>query len=116
LSGGAINQFLTDVSTYNTIIRDSGLTSQIEYKQPDGSWGTAVPPQPTQRVIRQPGSSGTTYFAERYTLDNNPNAKGEQINLMPEYRWRISGDIEGANQALRMRGYKALTRSQMAEE
>jgi hypothetical protein len=104
LSGGAINQFLTDVSTYNTIIRDSGLTSQIEYKQPDGSWGTAVPPQPTQRVIRQPGSSGTTYFAERYTLDNNPNAKGEQINLMPEYRWRISGDIEGANQALRNAG------------
>jgi len=106
LSGGAINQFLTDVSTYNTIIRDYGLTSQIEYKQPNGSWGTAVPPKPTQRVMYQPGSSpsGTTYSAERYTLDNNPNAKGEQINLMPEYRWRISGDIEGANQALRDAG------------
>lgn len=106
LSGRAINQFLTDVSTYNTIIKDYGLTSQLEYKQPDGSWGTAAPPKPTQRVMYQrgSGSGATTYRAEKYVLDNRPNAQGKQVNVMPEYRWRISGDVNGANQALRAAG------------
>lgn len=110
LTGEAIDQFLVDIATYNTIIRDYGLTSQIEYKQPDGSWGTAVPPRPATKVKLDEQNRGVAGLnSTRYTRVTDhplgqPTPESELVKTLPEYRWRISGDVNGANQALQAAG------------
>lgn len=103
LSGSAIDQWIVDTATYNKIIRDYGLTSQIEYPQPDGTWGPTPPPRPTQNVtLQQDGGRGTMNAGRsRYILNPTGQASaGQSLPLMPKYRWRVVGDVEGANQAL----------------
>lgn len=110
LTGKNIDQFLVDVATYNTIIRDYGLTSQLEYKQPDGSWGTAVPPRPATKVkgVQERGAYGldlgTKYTEVKDSRLSQPTPESELVKTLPEYRWRISGDVNGANQALQAAG------------
>lgn len=114
LSGNQIDQWLVDTAAYNKIIKDYGLTSQIEYKQPDGSWGTTPPPAPKQNVVfSQNSTSGFNVPSEKYSIhtpSNNasgfgvPSSGAPNVNVMPEYRWRVSGDVDGANSALNAAG------------
>jgi len=110
LSGGAIDQWLADTAAYNKIIRDYGLTSQIEYKQPDGSWGTTAPPAPTSKIFYVPGSTSGFGRQEKYVIGapaagpDRQSQAGTPVNAMPEYRWKISGDVSGANNALKAAG------------
>lgn len=115
LSGGAIDQWLADTAAYNKIIRDYGLTSQIEYKQPDGTWGVTPPETPNQDLIFSPARyrGGFSNSSDTYSIYspynnvsgfNSPSSSSPNVNVMPEYRWRIVGDVDGANNALREAG------------
>lgn len=106
LSGAAIDQWIVDTATYNKIIRDYGLTSQIEYKQPDGTWGATPPARPTTRIKFQAGSgpSGMNQQPSRYVVDQYGRGSGQDVEVLPEYRWVIAGDVDGANQALKNAG------------
>lgn len=113
LSGGGIDQWLTDVSTYNKVLTDFGIQSQIEYKQPDGSWGPTPPPNAkTQTLTYIRGSRGGTSSGQsRYEVgaprssgQYGSPARGQAIETLPEYRWRITGDVAGANSALKAAG------------
>jgi hypothetical protein len=113
LSGGGIDQWLTDVSTYNKVLTDFGIQSQIEYKQTDGSWGATPPPNAqTQTITYIPGSRGGTSSSQsRYEVGAPRSsgqygipARGQAIETLPEYRWKITGDVAGANAALKSAG------------
>lgn len=115
LSGAAIDQWIVDTATYNKIIRDYGLTSQIEYKQPDGTWGVNPPEKPNQDLVFSPARyrGGFSNPSDTYSIYspynnvsgfNSPSSSSPNVNVMPEYRWRIVGDVDGANNALRKAG------------
>jgi hypothetical protein len=113
LSGGGIDQWLTDVSTYNKVLTDFGIQSQIEYKQPNGSWSTTPPANAKADTITYFSASrgGTSSSAERYEIgapkvsgQYGASTGGQAITTLPEYRWRITGDVAGANSALKAAG------------
>lgn len=86
ISGNGADQWLLDISTYNKILKDYGISSSLEFKQQDGSWGNVAPKAP--RVNRYSGDGIFDYD-----------------KIMPEYRWKISGDVNSANQQLKNLGY-----------
>jgi len=50
LQGSNINQWLLDTATYNKVLQDYGVTSVVEFKQPNGSWGPTAPAAPEQKL------------------------------------------------------------------
>lgn len=101
LDGGNIDQWLIDTSTYNRILAGYGVRSQVEFKQKDGSWGPNPPPDARTSALRViPGLGNSVSYSSQ-----NVGGLGTQIEkTMPEYRWRMAGDVAAANTALQQAG------------
>lgn len=95
LDGGGIDQWLVDIATYNNILKRNNISSVVEFAVRDKNgnligWTTTPPPKPDQWAYAPAGA--------------RPTSNAPDTGVMPEYRWKINGDITQANNELKEAG------------